>query len=720
MSKHTLTWFVLIAGLLMVLLLPRNATAGVDDISVVELTEENVLIRGRTTYYTYRLNIMNNGDPLRDVSATVSSQSRALRVTEGSLQFGNVDSNQVVPSSDEFTIRVGSRSTPDLSLLIYTFRGEEVIIDDDKVAPTIVAQLSQQANANGWHNAPVTISFTCSDDKAIASCNDDVTVTEDGANQIIIGTAIDTSGNTATVQVSINLDTTAPSILANLSNGSDTPPTDQSTLLQNITIDTLSEPQADINIFEIDNNEDFLVGAFSSDGEGKGRLSDIRLELGITEFRARAKDIADNQGETLLNVERLTCSANGLSQPFYLQSPIVANASLLELEPTSDSFKGVYHQFVGDANSPVSVVPGFINDDVLLDWIVLDGDEAAVTVIINDGSGVFNGGMIKTTGFSTPVAAVLSNLIDSEALDLAVAHEDGAVAIFAGRGDGSFDTQANEVFVSAEPIVDIISNDFNDDGFDDLLVLTASSLELLARNNAQTILPVISNGDFNNGLSGWMVNASGHKTQNDAGRVTRSANGAQFFENGSFLVSLYQQFTLSGDSTSLSFNISSLNLESSSGAIPDVLEVSLLNSSNQSLVPTFHPNATSFLNIQADGTVNAASGVTYSNGRATVNISSVVDDVTLYFDLIGHPPERGATFIVSNVDAGESMMVDNSYTSTLISSGFTDANGAVYCDAVSDAPPIIVSNEGAGEIIIFKQNDAAEFVVSSVLAQGGQ
>lgn len=88
---------------------------------------------------------------------------------------------------------------------------ESAIIDDDP--PLIAAAVTPPPNAIGWHNGPVTISFTCSDaTSGIEQCPDPVTLTGEGANQVVTGTAIDAAGNAATVSVMLNIDLTPPTV----------------------------------------------------------------------------------------------------------------------------------------------------------------------------------------------------------------------------------------------------------------------------------------------------------------------------------------------------------------------------------------------------------------------------------------------------------------------------------------------------------------------------
>lgn len=77
--------------------------------------------------------------------------------------------------------------------------------------PGIMATASPAPNSSSWNNSPVTVSFLCIPGVApVQSCTSAVTVTTEGANQIVSGTAIDTSNNSATASDTVNLDMTPP------------------------------------------------------------------------------------------------------------------------------------------------------------------------------------------------------------------------------------------------------------------------------------------------------------------------------------------------------------------------------------------------------------------------------------------------------------------------------------------------------------------------------
>lgn len=93
-----------------------------------------------------------------------------------------------------------------------------VTLNIDKTNPSISYDASPAANSFGWNNSDVTVTFTCSDAlSGIASCISPQTVSTEGANQPVSGTATDAAGNTATTTASVSLDKTNPTITYSLS-----------------------------------------------------------------------------------------------------------------------------------------------------------------------------------------------------------------------------------------------------------------------------------------------------------------------------------------------------------------------------------------------------------------------------------------------------------------------------------------------------------------------
>jgi hypothetical protein len=88
-------------------------------------------------------------------------------------------------------------------------------VAQDTTPPTITAVATPSANANGWNRTNVTVRFVCSDSgSGIRICPAARIVSAEGASQVISGTATDTSGNTATASITVNIDKTAPIVTA--------------------------------------------------------------------------------------------------------------------------------------------------------------------------------------------------------------------------------------------------------------------------------------------------------------------------------------------------------------------------------------------------------------------------------------------------------------------------------------------------------------------------
>ena len=105
-----------------------------------------------------------------------------------------------------------------------TILANDLTSPPDTTPPVITGAPDRPANAAGWYNAPVTVTFTATDEgSGVASVTGPVTLSGEGANQSATGTAIDNAFNSASTTVSgINIDVTMPTTTASVapSNGS--------------------------------------------------------------------------------------------------------------------------------------------------------------------------------------------------------------------------------------------------------------------------------------------------------------------------------------------------------------------------------------------------------------------------------------------------------------------------------------------------------------------
>ena len=104
----------------------------------------------------------------------------------------------------------GGSQLPDVEIKIF----DAEIFCTDVTAPTISAAIGPPANGAGWHNTPPTVLFNCQDgESGIDFCTAPVTVSAEGTTTVV-GVARDFAGNEATINVTVQLDTTPPAVSA--------------------------------------------------------------------------------------------------------------------------------------------------------------------------------------------------------------------------------------------------------------------------------------------------------------------------------------------------------------------------------------------------------------------------------------------------------------------------------------------------------------------------
>lgn len=93
----------------------------------------------------------------------------------------------------------------------------------DTTPPVMSAVRSVEPNANGWNNTDVSVTFQAVDAlSGVASITGDATMTTEGADQSVMGQAVDKAGNIASLSVVVRLDKTPPIIRARVNPGADT------------------------------------------------------------------------------------------------------------------------------------------------------------------------------------------------------------------------------------------------------------------------------------------------------------------------------------------------------------------------------------------------------------------------------------------------------------------------------------------------------------------
>lgn len=83
----------------------------------------------------------------------------------------------------------------------------------DKTPPEITYTVDPVPNATGWNNGAAVVHFACTDAlSGVESCTGPITVSGDDGSYIVTGTTSDNAGNTAGVNLVVNIDATAPRV----------------------------------------------------------------------------------------------------------------------------------------------------------------------------------------------------------------------------------------------------------------------------------------------------------------------------------------------------------------------------------------------------------------------------------------------------------------------------------------------------------------------------
>lgn len=165
-------------------------------------TKPSVTVTGATDEATYEIG--SEPTPSCSVTDAEDGPSTHPAVVTGTLSHGLGELTATCDHTDQGSPALAA----DTVSVTYS------IVDTN--APAIVGSLSPAANAAGWHNTAVAVSFECADDggSGIKSCAGDTTLTGDGAGQSVTGTATDWADNTSSATVGpVDIDTTDPVIV---------------------------------------------------------------------------------------------------------------------------------------------------------------------------------------------------------------------------------------------------------------------------------------------------------------------------------------------------------------------------------------------------------------------------------------------------------------------------------------------------------------------------
>ncbi|OLD64763.1 MAG: hypothetical protein AUI47_04500 [Acidobacteria bacterium 13_1_40CM_2_68_5] len=161
---------------------------------------------------TYTLLVYNGGLLQTFDRATLAS----VTLNGAQVVGGSECSSKVAVVPKTVTLAASNR----LEVLVQGWKSSGVtikIIGVDKDPPIIKPTLEPAPNEAGWNNTNVSVRFDCSDSTSgVATCTRPITVSHEGAGQVLSGTASDRTGTTSGASVKVSIDRTPPQIAASV------------------------------------------------------------------------------------------------------------------------------------------------------------------------------------------------------------------------------------------------------------------------------------------------------------------------------------------------------------------------------------------------------------------------------------------------------------------------------------------------------------------------
>ncbi|MFM9964366.1 MAG: Ig-like domain-containing protein [Planctomycetaceae bacterium] len=197
-----------------------EASDSTDDILTASGTASATVtdLAGNSTTVSYET-LIDKVAPTLTAARDISANENGWNNSDVTITFeasddlsGGVSSPAAQVFSDGFD-QTASATVTDLAGNTTTVSIEHINVD--KVAPTLTASRDISANANGWNNSDVTVTFEASDDLSGGVSSPSAQVFSDGFDQTASATVTDLAGNSTTVSIEhINVDKIAPTLTA--------------------------------------------------------------------------------------------------------------------------------------------------------------------------------------------------------------------------------------------------------------------------------------------------------------------------------------------------------------------------------------------------------------------------------------------------------------------------------------------------------------------------
>jgi hypothetical protein len=160
------------------------------------------------------------GTPIADLRGGTYGPGHAvsLQAAVGTLIYYTTDGSSPTSDSQLYQAPIALGTTTMIRAVAFEngWSPSAIMVESytvDTTPPFLIAMVSPSPNAAGWNNTAVTVSFTCDDPSGVQTCPSPVAVLQDGAGQVVSGTATDVFGNQATTSVTLNIDRTPPAVV---------------------------------------------------------------------------------------------------------------------------------------------------------------------------------------------------------------------------------------------------------------------------------------------------------------------------------------------------------------------------------------------------------------------------------------------------------------------------------------------------------------------------
>ena len=179
----------------------------------------------------------------------------------------------------------------------------------DKTPPSITANTTPTANAGGWYRGSVSVRFTCEDAlSGIDRCPADINVDGNNTTYIFERTAWDLAGNTAATTLTLNVDTSAPTIAVSA------PTNNSSTTKQTVSVTgTVADDNGVVRV---------TVNGVTAALVGNTFTADIALSEGINTIAVTAEDVAGNTATQAVTTTLLTVPNDNVAPVVAVTYPI--------------------------------------------------------------------------------------------------------------------------------------------------------------------------------------------------------------------------------------------------------------------------------------------------------------------------------------------------------------------------------------------------------------